>query len=46
MIAIITKVAREKGYDLVIDKRAAPYARPDLDVTDRVVQMYNSGDSG
>jgi outer membrane protein len=46
MIALITKVAREKGYDLVIDKRAAPYSRSDLDITDRVVQMYNSGDSG
>ena len=46
MIAIITKLARQNGYDLVIDKRAAPYSRSDLDLTDRVVQMYNAGDSG
>jgi outer membrane protein len=46
MIALITKVAREKGYDVVIEKRAAPYSRGDLDITDRVVQMYNSGETG
>jgi outer membrane protein len=46
MIALVTKIARQNGYDLVLDKRAAPYARPDLDLTDRVVQMYNAGESG
>jgi len=46
MIALVTKIARQSGYDLVLDKRAAPYARPDLDLTDRVVQMYNAGESG
>lgn len=46
MIGLITKVARQNSYDLVIDRRAAPYARPDLDITDRIVQMYNSGESG
>lgn len=44
LIAIITKLARQNGYDLVLDKRAAPYVRPDLDLTDRVVQMYNAGE--
>ena len=44
LIGIVTKLARQNGYDLVLDKRAAPYARPDLDLTDRVVQMYNAGD--
>lgn len=46
MIGLVTKIARQNGYDLVLDKRAAPYARPDLDLTDRVVQMYNAGESG
>jgi outer membrane protein len=46
MIALVTKIARQNGYDLVLDKRAAPYARPDLDLTERVVQMYNAGESG
>ncbi|MFO0552166.1 MAG: OmpH family outer membrane protein [Polyangiaceae bacterium] len=44
MIAIITKIARQEGYDMVIARGAALYARPDLDITDRVVQMYNAGD--
>ncbi|NUP12128.1 MAG: OmpH family outer membrane protein [Polyangiaceae bacterium] len=46
MFALITKLARQEGYDLVIDKQAVPYSRPDLDITDRVVQMYNAGESG
>jgi outer membrane protein len=45
MVAILAKVARQSSYDLVLDKAAAPYARPDLDLTDRVVQMYNSGEA-
>jgi outer membrane protein len=44
LIGIVTKLARQNGYDLILDKRAAPYARPDLDLTDRVVQMYNAGE--
>jgi outer membrane protein len=46
MIAIITRVANREGFVLVIDKQAAPFVRPDLDLTERVVQMYNSGESG
>ncbi len=44
MVAIIGRLAQRNAYDLVIDKSAAPYARPDLDLTDRVVSAYNSGD--
>jgi outer membrane protein len=43
IVAIVSHIAKEKGYDIVIDKQAAPYARPDLDLTDRVIQEYNSG---
>lgn len=46
MVAIIGKLARANGFDLVLDKQAAPYARPDLDLTDKVVSMYNAGESG
>lgn len=46
MVAIIAKLAQQKGYDLVLDKSAAAYARPDLDLTDSVVQLYNSGGGG
>jgi len=44
MVAIISRLAQKSGYDLVLDKSAAPYARPDLDLTDKVVAAYNSGD--
>jgi outer membrane protein len=43
MVAIVERVARQNGYGVVIDRAAAPYARADLDLTDRVVQMYNGG---
>lgn len=46
MIGIIAHLAKQNGYDVVIDKRAAPYSRSDLDLTERVIQMYNSGDTG
>ena len=46
MIGIIGHLAKQNSYDLVIDKRAAPYSRSDLDLTERVIQMYNSGDTG
>jgi outer membrane protein len=46
MVGIIERIARREGYGLVIDRQAAPYARADLDLTERVVRMYNSGDAG
>jgi outer membrane protein len=46
IVAIVARLASQNGYDMVIDKQAVPYARPDLDLTDRVIQMYNSGDDG
>ncbi|HTJ81799.1 MAG TPA: OmpH family outer membrane protein [Polyangiaceae bacterium] len=45
MVAIISRLAQKSGYDLVLDKSAAPYARPDLDLTDKVVAAYNSGEA-
>ena len=43
MIGMITRLAKKNGYELVIDKSAAPYARSDLDLTEQVIQLYNSG---
>lgn len=43
MIGIIGRIAKKNGYEVVIDKQAAPYARADLDLTEQVVQLYNSG---
>ena len=43
MVGIIARLAKKNGYDVVIDKQAAPYARPDLDLTEQTIQLYNSG---
>jgi len=42
-MAIISRLARQDGYDVVVDRQAVPYVRSDLDVTDRVITMYNQG---
>ena len=46
MLGIISRLAKKSSYELIIDKQAVPYARPDLDLTEQVVQMYNSGGDG
>ena len=46
MTAVVARLARKNGYELVLDKSAVPYVRPDLELTDQVVQMYNSGGDG
>ncbi|UQA54853.1 OmpH family outer membrane protein [Polyangium aurulentum] len=46
LLGIVTRVAKKNGYELILDKQAAPYARPDLDLTEQVIQMYNSGEAG
>ncbi|MFO0755286.1 MAG: OmpH family outer membrane protein [Byssovorax sp.] len=46
MVSVIKRIAKKHGYDVIIDKQAAPYARDDLDLTDLVVQTYNGGGGG
>lgn len=46
MMAILARIGKKNGYDVIIDRQAAPYVRSDLDLTDQVIQMYNSGDAG
>lgn len=48
IMGAIRRLATQDGLDMVIDKQAAPYVRSDLDVTDRIITMYNqgSGDDG
>lgn len=43
IMGAIRRIATQEGYDLVVDKQAAPYVRSDLDVTDRVITLYNQG---
>lgn len=45
MMSVIARIAKKNGYELVIDRQAAPYARPDLDLTEQVVQLYNTGET-
>lgn len=42
-VGVIRRLATTEGYDLVVDKQAVPYVRGDLDLTDKVIQMVNSG---
>lgn len=40
---IIRRLATSEGYDMIVDRMAVAYVRSDLDLTDRVIAMYNSG---
>jgi outer membrane protein len=42
-MGVIRRLATQEGFDLVVDKQAVPYVRSDLDVTDRVITLYNQG---
>lgn len=46
MFRVIKRVASKRGFDMVIDRAAVPFARADLDLTDAVVQRYNGGGGG
>ncbi len=45
-MGIIRRMASQDGYDVVVDKQAVPYVRSDLDLTDRIIQLYNQGAGG
>lgn len=46
MMKLIRRVASQNSYDMVVDRAAVPYFRADLDITDRLIQMYNAGETG
>jgi outer membrane protein len=43
VMGLIDRLAKQEGYDMVVDRQAVPYVRGDLEVTDRIITMYNSG---
>ncbi|MBX3125499.1 MAG: OmpH family outer membrane protein [Polyangiaceae bacterium] len=43
VMGVIRRMATTEGYDLVVDKQAVPYVRSDLDLTDRIITLYNQG---
>ncbi|HWA71031.1 MAG TPA: OmpH family outer membrane protein [Polyangiaceae bacterium] len=42
-MGLIRRLATQEGFDLIVDKQAVPYVRSDLDVTDRLITLYNQG---
>lgn len=46
VMRIIKQVAQAENIDVVMDKATTAYVRGDLDLTDRCIQMYNSGSAG
>jgi outer membrane protein len=45
-MGMIRRMATQDGYDVVVDKQAVPYVRSDLDLTDRIITLYNQGAGG
>jgi outer membrane protein len=45
-MTLIRRLATNEGLDIVLDRQAAPYVRGDLDLTDKIIQMINSGGAG
>lgn len=45
-VGLIRRIATQEGYDLVLERQAATYFRSDIDLTDRVITMYNRGEGG
>lgn len=43
MMLIVARIAKRSGYEIILDKQAAPYVRADLDLTEQVIQLYNTG---
>jgi outer membrane protein len=46
VMGIIKRLATSENIDLVVDKATVAYVRGDLDLTDKCIQMYNSGAGG
>jgi outer membrane protein len=42
-VGLIRRLATQEGYDLVLERQAATYFRADLDLTDRIITLYNRG---
>ena len=42
-VGLIRRLATQEGYDLVLERQAATYFRADLDLTDKIITLYNRG---
>ena len=43
IMGLLRRMATTDGFDAILEKQAVPYMRADLDLTDKVIQLYNSG---
>lgn len=43
VVSVVRALTAQQGYDMVIEKTFARYYKPELEITDRAIQMYNSG---
>ena len=46
VVGIIRRLATQEGYDMVLERQAATYFRSDLDLTDKVITLYNREGGG
>jgi outer membrane protein len=46
VVGAIKRIAGTDGYDLIVDRATVAFARSDLDLTDRVIQIANGGSPG
>jgi outer membrane protein len=46
IMGIVRRIAAQDGFEMVLEKSAVPYMRADLEITDRAIQMYNTGQAG
>ena len=42
MLRIVERIARAKGFDIVVDRNAAPFTKPDLELTEAAIAAYNT----
>lgn len=45
MLTVVRRIAQRDGYDMVVDRAMALYQRPEMDVTDIAIKMYNAESS-
>lgn len=43
ILEAVKRIAAQDGFEMVLEKSAVPYFRADLELTDRAIQLFNSG---
>ena len=46
LMTVLRKLATQDGLDAILEKQAVPWARIELDVTDKIIQLYNGTAGG